>query len=270
MQTPQVEIQEIIDLVRKTPKYAVISEELVRSVVLSELQKGKNVRETVKSTRNKLHQIGYAFQQTAIPYGSWQEQMKSLPQDIRSEKNLEFITNCLKYHSSTSERLPFLTSFFHQTLGPIGPVESILDLACGFTPLCLPWMPVSKNVHYTGIDIYQDMIRFLDRFFTYVNIDHDFVVGNILDDIPRDKVQVALLLKTIPCLEQLSKQAGRKILESIPAENILVSFPSRSLGGRSKGMSINYENHFSDLIFGKPWHITKMEFPNEITFLIRK
>jgi 16S rRNA (guanine(1405)-N(7))-methyltransferase len=131
-------------------------------------------------------------------------------------------------------------------------------------------MPVIENVRYLGIDIYQDMIFFLNRFFTHAKIEHDFVAGNILDNIPPDKVQVAFLLKTIPCLEQVSKQAGRNILEHVPAENILVSFPSRGLGGRSKGMAVNYENHFSDLISGKPWHITKTEFPNEITFLVQK
>jgi 16S rRNA (guanine(1405)-N(7))-methyltransferase len=270
MQISQIDLQKIVDLVRNTAKYAVISEEFVRAIVLSEIQKGKTVREVVKSTRNKLHQVGYAYQQNKIPYESWQKELENLPQDFRSDKNLQFITNCLKYHSSTSERLPFLASFFRQTLAPIGLVESILDLACGFTPLCLPWMPVTENVRYTGIDIYEDLIRFLGQFFTHSQIEHKFSVGNILEIIPRDKVQLALLLKTIPCLEQVSKQAGRRILESIKAENILVSFPSRSLGGRLKGMAENYENHFYELISGKHWHITKTEFPNEITFLIQK
>jgi 16S rRNA (guanine(1405)-N(7))-methyltransferase len=93
---------------------------------------------------------------------------------------------------------------------------------------------------------------------------------NILQQIPQERVHLALVLKTIPCLEQLDKTIGTRLLETLNAENILVSFPSRGLGGRSKGMAKNYEAHFNQLIAGKNWLVTKTEFTNEIAFLIRK
>ena len=131
-------------------------------------------------------------------------------------------------------------------------------------------MPVSANVSYIGVDIYQDMIDFLGLFSTHFQLNHTFSVGNIINSIPREKVHVAFLLKTIPCLEQVDKNIGTKLLENIAAENILVSFPSRSLTGKSKGMATNYEAHFRQLISGKNWRVTKSEFPNEIAFLIQK
>jgi 16S rRNA (guanine(1405)-N(7))-methyltransferase len=270
MQPPQEALNAVIRLVRQSNKYAAVSETLVREIAEVELKKGKSLKETVKSTRNKIHQVGSAFQETSIPYPTWKQELAELPPVLLSDDTLNFIAKCLRFHASTAERLPFITSFFSQTLAPIQPVESILDLACGFTPLCLPWMPVGDKVSYTGIDIYQDMIDFLGLFFTHFKLKHTFSVGNIIESIPQEKVHVAFLLKTIPCLEQVDKTIGVKLLEKISAENILVSFPSRSLAGKFKGMAANYEAHFYQLLSGKNWRVTKTEWPNEIAFLIQK
>jgi 16S rRNA (guanine(1405)-N(7))-methyltransferase len=114
------------------------------------------------------------------------------------------------------------------------------------------------------------MIHFLDVVYNHFNLNHSFSVMNILQQIPQEKVHLALILKTIPCLEQVDKNIGARLLETLNAENILVSFPSRGLGGRSKGMAENYEAHFYQLVTGKNWQVTKTEFTNEISFLIRK
>jgi len=270
MQVYEQLLKELVDQVRKSSKYANITESLVREIILSEALKWKNPKEIIKSTRNKLHQVGSAFQESKVEYGKWMTEISKLTEPINSPQTLAFINRCLPFHSSTAERQPFVTSFFTQTLAPIQPVESILDLACGFTPLCIPWIPATNDIKYTGIDIYSDMISFLDSFFTHFNLNHEFITGNILESIPRQKVQVAFLLKTLPCLEQVDKTIGTRLLENIQSENVLVSFPSRSLGGRSKGMAVNYETHFNHLIDGHNWRVTKTIFPNEIAFLIQK
>ena len=55
------------------------------TVARAELQKGKNLKETVKSTRNKIHQVGSAFQEAAIPYTALKEELATLPKDINSD-----------------------------------------------------------------------------------------------------------------------------------------------------------------------------------------
>lgn len=270
MQLTEQAVKELIDQVCKSTKYNNIDETLVREIVLTEAPKWKGAKDVIKSTRNKLHQVGSAFQESTIPYDQWITEIGQLPKSISSVQTRAFINRCLPFHSSTAERLPFITSFFTQTLAPIRPVESILDLACGFTPLCIPWIPATNDSKYTGIDIYSDMISFLDLFFTHFKLNHEFFASNIIESIPREKTHVAFLLKTLPCLEQVDKTVGIRLLETIQSENILVSFPSRSLGGRSKGMANNYEKHFYQLIEGHNWHVIKTEFPNEITFLIQK
>ena len=71
-------------------------------------------------------------------------------------------------------------------------------------------------------------------------------------------------------VKKLGLTDGAKLMEGINAANILVSFPSRSLGGRSKGMTQNYEAHFNQLMAGKNWQVTRFEFPGELAFLVRK
>ena len=114
--------------VTKSPKYASVSIDLVREIGLKELVKTKNIKEAIKATRNKIHQVGSAYQETPIPYTSWLEALTKLPKDIRAPETINFIRACLPLHASTKERLPFIETFFQQTLAPIQPVESIFDL----------------------------------------------------------------------------------------------------------------------------------------------
>jgi 16S rRNA (guanine(1405)-N(7))-methyltransferase len=78
------------------------------------------------------------------------------------------------------------------------------------------------------------------------------------------------LLKTIPCLEQIDKAIGPRLLDQVPAEHLLVSFPAQSLGGRSKGMVQNYEAHFREMLAGKPWRAQRFEFSTELAFLLSR
>lgn len=270
MSAPNESLEELVSHVTDSAKYRAIDLSFVREIARIELAKGRGVKETVKAVRGKLHQVGSAFQEKTIPYPQWKEQLISLPKDLRSPECLTAIQQYLESHASTRERLSILPRFFSETLAPIAPVHSILDLACGLTPLTLPWMPVSEQVRYQAVDIYVDMVDYLNHFIAHFNIDGKAAVVDLTSEVPEVTAQVAFLLKTIPCLEQVDKLAGKRLLERLKTENILVSFPSRSLGGRSKGMSQNYETHFWSLIEGKPWKVTRYEFPGELAFLVQK
>ena len=89
-------------------------------------------------------------------------------------------------------------------------------------------------------------------------------------DAPSPKVDLALVLKSIPCLEQIDKSAGARLLDAIDADHVLVSFPVHSLGGRDKGMPTNYEARFHELVADNDWAIKRFEFAAELAFLISK
>ncbi len=174
----------------------------------------------------------------------------------------------MSYHVSTRERLPILDQFYTTILADLPPIHSILDVACGFNPLALPWMPLAESVEYYAYDIYQDMLSFLDKFMSLIQVKGQTQVCDVIQSCPTIQVDVAFVLKAIPCLEQLEKSAGSQLLHSINAKYIVVSFPVHSLGGRSKGMGVNYEAQFRTLVENTTWSFKKFEFPTELAFLI--
>lgn len=264
------QLDELVRQVRLGGKYASIDAALVASIGAAELAKRSSLKEAVKTTRNKLHQVGAAYQERPIPYPELLQQLSGLQDDLSAAGVHDYLTKAMGMHASTAERLSIHESFFFKTLESLGPIESILDLACGFNPLNLPWMPVAANLKYMACDIYCDMTGFLKAFFGHFHVNGLAFICDLTNTVPHEKVQLALLLKTIPCLEQVDKSAGKKLLDGIDAENILVSFPAHSLGGRSKGMVQNYEAHFHQLIEGRAWQVTRFEFPGELAFLVRK
>lgn len=263
-------LEELVQQVRANDKYAAIDIDLICAIGRTELNKRASLKEAVKTTRNKLHQVGSAYQEVPIPYARWKDLLRELPTDLAQPTVQEFLASNRRMHASTQERESIAGSFFKETLAALGPIESVLDLASGLNPLNIGSMPLASDCTYLAVDIYADMVDYLNEFFAHFGIKGNASLCNLTHQIPEQQVQVAFLLKTIPCLEQIDKNAGQRILEGIRAENILVSFPSRSLGGRSKGMVQNYEAHFNQLIAGKDWHVSRFEFPGELAFLVRK
>ena len=111
---------------------------------------------------------------------------------------------------------------------------------------------------------------FLEACFSCLQVQGQARVCDVIHACPTQRADVAFLLKAIPCLEQVDKNAGLRLLETINADHLVVSFPAASLGGRNKGMVMNYEAHFVELVTGKGWSISRFAFPGELAFLISK
>jgi 16S rRNA (guanine(1405)-N(7))-methyltransferase len=264
----------LVAAVRDGAKYRNLDAGLVEAIAASEMAKGRNFKETVKATRNKLHQVAGAYFPDRPDYAAWGKllaQATSEGEDQQRAALRRIMTN----HASTRERLPFLDTFYHTILADLPPIHTILDLACGLNPLAAPWMPLAEGARYVACDIYQDQIDFINRAFDLMAVDGDAAVANLLERVPlqpflQQPVDVALLLKTIPCLEQLDKQIGARLLAQINAPVVIVSFPARSLGGRGKGMVQNYAEHFASLVAGQAWQTTRFDFATEIVFRLSK
>jgi 16S rRNA (guanine(1405)-N(7))-methyltransferase len=268
--TPADPLDELVAAVIAGAHYRHIHPDLVRQVGAQELAKGRRFKEAVKATRNKLHQVGGAYQEGGIDYRRALEELERLPPDPHSPEVQEFCRQMMAQHASTRERLPILDNFYNQILSPLGEIDAVLDVACGLNPLARAWMPLQAGTRYTACDIYADMVAFLNQFFATMKLPGEAWLCDLVQEVPQQTVKLALVLKTIPCLEQLDKHIGRRLLEGLPAEFVLVSFPVHSLGGRSKGMLENYEAHFREMVAGFDWAIERYEFSTELAFLIRK
>lgn len=264
------DLDRLVEAVRENPKYRVIDEGLVRRVGAQELAKGRGWKEAVKAARSKLHQVGGAYQEGGIRYAAWAEELQRLPSDLCHPDARDFCRRMMAQHASTKERLPLLDMFYQDTLAGEAPLRSIVDVACGLNPLALAWMPAAEDVEYIACDIYTDMVDFLNRFFAHFGVRGRAFVRDLTATVPDAPAQVALALKTIPCLEQLDKSIAPRLLDGLRAETLLVSFPARSLGGRSKGMPEFYEAHLQDLLQDKEWRVQKFEYSTELAFVIKK
>lgn len=263
------QLDQLVQAVSGSPKYQYLSPELVYRIGRQEIIKRANIKEAIKATKNKLHQIGGAYLEKTPDYTKWLSELQAIP----TGNTQEIKATCrriLSWHASTRERLPILEDFYKELFAHLPPVKTILDIACGFNPLALPWMPLPPDAQYLAWDIYADMVAFVNDFFHLVGQAGKAEVHDVLALTSTPCVDLALVLKTIPCLEQVDKSAGNQLLTAIQARYLLVSFPVQSLGGRSKGMPEHYETSFARMISGQPWGVQRIKFASELVFLIDK
>jgi 16S rRNA (guanine(1405)-N(7))-methyltransferase len=270
--TPQQssQLDQLIEAVLASSKYKSICRDVVRNIGSRELARQRSLKEAIKATKNKLHQVGGAYLDGKIRYSVWLDEFRQVCLSGEGVQLRQTCIRMMRLHASTRERLPLLADFYTTILAAMPPLRSVLDIACGLHPLALPWMPLAENAQYYAYDIYQDMMAFLNEYLKLMRLQGHAQACDVLQYNPQQKVDVAFILKVLPCLEQVDKSVGPRLLEAIAADALVVSFPVSSLGGRHKGMAVNYETRFWQLMAGKNWAITRFEFPGELVFLIRK
>lgn len=256
-------------MVQESAKYRHVCPALIRRLGERELAKRKSLKEAVKETKNTLHQVAGAYLERTPRYGHWIAELRQAP-DAAARQDLS--RAILAEHASTCERLPYLETFYKTALADIAPVRSILDVACGLNPLTLPWMPLAEGVeiHYAARDIYVDMMTFLDEFFLVSNIVGQAQAEDVAVAAPQIEAEVALILKFLPVLEQTERGAAQAWLRSLRTRYLLVSFPTRSLGGRGRGRVEHYEGWFREIMQAEGWNAQRFLFPNELCFLIER
>ncbi len=247
-------------------KYREIAPELVRRIGAQELAKRRSLKEAVKATKNKLHQIGAAYQPGRINY---EEGLALLRETAVSTPQFRAICHSImQAHASTRERLLFIDKFYQTILDDLPPIHTVLDLACGLNPLIYPWLPLPPDVQYTAVDIYGDMLDFIQEFFVIAGMNGRTQQRDIISSPPTEPNDLILLLKTLPCLEQVDKNAAANLINALNGRFLLISYPAQSLGGRSKGMVETYTRQFAQLANGRSWQVQKFEFATELVFLV--
>ena len=255
--------------IQGSAKYRHVSPDLIRRLGERELEKRRSLKEAVKETKNTLHQVAGAYMERPPKYARWIADIRRAPDPTARTETLRAI---LAEHASTCERLPYLEAFYRTALAEIAPVRSVLDIACGLNPLALSWMPLADaaEFRYTARDIYADMMTFLDEFFTAANIVGDAQVADVGTAAPQMEADVALILKFLPVLEQTERGTAQNWLRCLRTRYLLVSFPTRSLGGHGRGRAEHYEGWFRELIEAEGWNAQRFLFPNELCFLIER
>ncbi len=263
-------LDQLLAAVAASARYRCVCADLVRRIGERELERRRSLKEAVKATKNALHQVGGAYLAHRIDYDAYLTRMRTALEAGDQAGLRRLCRQAMARHASSRERLPILGEFYAATLGTLPPVRSVLDVACGLNPLALPWMPLAPGASYYACDIYGDMVAFLGEFLALMGVPGGAEVCDVTARCPSRHVDVALVLKTVPCLEQLDPAAGARLLDGLDADHLLVSFPARSLGGTRKGMPAHYEAHLMDLVAGRGWAVRRFAFASELAFLIAR
>ena len=278
-QQPNDQLDRALAAILAARKYRAIHPGLVRDIAAAELAKGRTRKEAVKAAKNQLHQSAAAYIRRNLDYDDALRRLQttiaaatrgpdSAPSDAQTVRTL--LRRLMAAHTSTHERLPILDTLYPQLFQKLPPVRSVLDIACGLHPLARPWMPLPPDVPYFSYDIFSDQIGFLNRFFDAMGYAGAAAQRNLLEGMSMPPADVAFLLKTLPCLEQIESGAGERLLHQIDAPILIVSFPNQTLAGRKQGMAQHYTTNFLSQIKKAGWQADSLSYPSELIYIVQK
>ncbi|MCY3708255.1 MAG: hypothetical protein OXG26_05115 [Caldilineaceae bacterium] len=278
-QQPDDQLDQALAAILAARKYRSIHPGLARDVAAAELAKGRALKEAVKAAKSQLHQSAAAYIRRNLNYDDALDDLRttvaaakrgpdSAPSADPTVRKL--LRSLMAAHASTHERLPILDVLYPQLFQRLPPVRSVLDIACGLHPLARPWMPLSPDVQYFAFDIFADQMDFLNRFFDAMGYAGAAAQRNALDEMSTPPADIAFLLKTVPCLEQIESGAGERLLHRIDAPILIVSFPNQTLAGRKQGMAQHYATSFLSQIKKAGWQADSLTYPSELVYIVQR
>jgi 16S rRNA (guanine(1405)-N(7))-methyltransferase len=260
--------------VAQSRRYHSVDPGLLRRLADEELPRARNAEDAVKRVKRRLHQAVGAYRPS---------------RPARAERDLELLAaahdhdpsgaalraacrDLLSRHASTRERLPYLDRFYAGIWDAVGrPPVSILDLGCGLAPLALSWMGLPASTLYTAIDVDAGAITLVDGFLTLVDQPHTAEVRDLASPLTSAPADVALLLKLVPILDRQHPDAAIRLIRSLSADHIVLSFPVRSLGGLRRGMEATYRRRADALMAGLGSRVSEVReasVPNELVLVM--
>lgn len=247
--------EELLAKLLAAKKYADVCPDTLRRVAGECALKYKKPKEAEKAAKETLHGITGAFMDAALL--------------SRASKLLEGgdIEGALRLHSSTKERMPldkFYTELFLRTNKP----TSVFDVACGLNPVFLG----SIGIPTVGVDISGAQIAMINAWAASSGAPVKCFVGDVLCDnfIPDGSWDMALVMKLLPVLENQRRGAARALLEKLQIPTIVVTFPTRTLGGRRIGMEQHYTEWFESIIPECFSVRDRYVFANELIYILNR
>lgn len=265
---PDQELEALVRAVQRSAKYRTVAPELVRHIGARELAHRHSLREAIKATKNKLHQVAAAYMTARPRYEEWLARLREAASDQAALRAAA--RQIMAAHASTRERLPILDEFYRETLQEIGPVRSVIDVACGLNPLAIPWMPLASVARYAAFDMYTDLAWFLGQAIPLLGAQGTAYAVDVLQHDFAEPADLALLMKAIPCLEQIDEEGTERLLDRLPARHLLITFPVHSLGGHPRGMIQHYSQRFEHIAAQRGWDLRRWTFATELAYLVTR
>lgn len=254
--------QQALDALLSAKKLRDLCPDTIRRVFFECLPKYKSLKDADKATRTELHRITGAF----VTPEHLAEAEKLLSAWRTGDD--ETLAKALALHASTKERLPLADTdaMYDHVCSAIGRPQSILDLACGFNPIYL----ASRGFDVTGLDLHGGAIHLINRWGEAQHLPVRAQTADLLTPgcLPEGSFDLALMMKLLPILETQQTGSALRLIDSAPAKVLLVSFPTKTLGGRGVGMEAHYSQWFENLV-PQERIIERFTHGSELIYLIR-
>lgn len=212
-----------------SPKYRELEPSFVARIASEATRSSSSTEAAVKLAKRRLHQAFGAFLH-GRPAVAVRDAVKAV-RDGSTPLDTAFVT-AMRAHASTAERVPHLDRF-GELIGEWSPgTHSVVDLACGLSPLAIPWLPLEPGASYSCCDIDTALASALLELNQVLDVDVQASCCDLVRDPPSLHADLALLLKTMPTLEQQAPGSTRRVIERLQCGHVVLSLPTRSLGGR--------------------------------------
>jgi len=261
---------EVIAAIQARPPYRAIDRAFVARVLTFVSRPGMKAEDRLRAARARLHQTVGAYRGSARIL---EDAIVAIEDAARANDPSAVDAACraaMRWHASTRERLPTIDTFLTWALPAGERVGSIVDVGCGLNPLWLGLRPRRGGPRYRAIEVDDAIGRAVARVLTALGVDATISGEDVT--APNwsvgPEIDVLLLMKVLPNLEQVESGAGTRVLRANRARRTIVTFPGRSLGGSAKGMFRTYDAWFRRAAEGMDGSIETRTIGEELCFRI--
>ncbi len=245
-----------------------VSEDTVRDILLTELERQPHEKAAIQSAKKKLHEVMALY----LGDPDYERAKRDLEAAFASGEEDAVKATCaaiMAVHDSTQERLPLLDTFYTQIFKVTGVPNTVLDIACALHPLSIPWMGLPDNAQFYAYDIHQQRVDFLNNYLFLQGIGGGAFNRDILVNYPTEAGDMAFLLKEIHRMEKRRKGIVLPLLDALDVRWIVLSSPTKSRTGR-RTMKDTYQQQVHGILADRAWAITEIEFENELVYCVGK
>ncbi|MEM4260021.1 MAG: hypothetical protein QXG00_02190 [Candidatus Woesearchaeota archaeon] len=242
---------------------------LIQRIEPNKLKKNKKYKELIKIVRKNLREIYGVF--ILDNYSKINNHIVTLKK-LKEEDDKKYLAiRILSVHKSTQERLPFYTEIYKKIFAITGKPKTILDLGCGLNPFSYFFLGCRPN--YIATDLNEKDLIPIQRFFEIEKINGYTIAINLTKDYDTlkkmDKVDVCFVFKLFDSLEKTKFNVTENVIQNLNASYVIVSFPTRSLGGK-KPIKKEKRAWFERILKKNNYTYTTFEVSNEFFYVINK
>lgn len=259
----------ICEEILTSKKYATLYKPMVLRICEEEYKKHTNDKNRIKAVKNVLHSM-YGAYISADSYKKASKLMDNFIVERQEVERREILNNILHLHASTRERMQYLSVFYNYIFDNVGEVKSIVDIGCGFNPLTMSYFPEIGDIKYHALDIDGRIAELNNRYFSAIKMPPLARCVDIITETPDISADVVFLFKVLPLIDRQSKDRSARLIREIDAQYLIITYPTKSLTGKEKGMKSFYAAAFEDVLGGTLSIASKKQIGDELVYVVIK